>query len=138
MKPSVATAVFFLSGSLLVAPACSGGASGEGAGADAGAGAAAGVGDPCTPAQEADSSFLGFDEKQVEVETRSAACATGVCLVNHFRGRASCPYGQSADGSAPSGGQPCITTSGAAVTGSASNPAKRALVAPQCVDRAAD
>ena len=59
-----------------------------------------GVGDPCTPEQEYDPSFLGFDEKEVNVESKSFQCRTRICLVNHFRGRASCPYGQSVDGAA--------------------------------------
>src|SRR3954462_8604365 len=64
-----------------------------------------GVGDPCTPEQEYDPSFLGFDEKEVNVESKSFQCRTHICLVNHFRGRASCPSGRSTEGDAPSG--PC-------------------------------
>jgi hypothetical protein len=30
----------------------------------------------------------------VSVYTESPSCDSGVCLVNHFMGRASCPYGQ--------------------------------------------
>ena len=62
-----------------------------------------GVGDPCTPEQEYDPSFLGFNEKEVNVESKSFQCRTRICLVNHFRGRTSCPYGQSSDGIAPAG-----------------------------------
>ena len=50
-----------------------------------------GVGDPCTPEQEYNPSFIGFDEKEVNVESKSFQCRTRICLVNHFRGRASCP-----------------------------------------------
>ena len=57
-----------------------------------------GVGDPCTPEQEYDPSFIGFDEKEVNVESKSFQCRTRICLVNHFRGRASCPYGQNSEG----------------------------------------
>ena len=39
--------------------------------------------------------FTGFDEKEVNVESKSFQCRTRICLVNHFRGRVSCPYGQS-------------------------------------------
>lgn len=56
-----------------------------------------GVGDPCVPEDEYSPSFGGFDETEVSVETRSFQCETRVCLVNHFRGRVSCPYGQTAD-----------------------------------------
>jgi hypothetical protein len=62
-----------------------------------------GVGDPCTPEQEYNPSFIGFDEKEVNVESKSFQCRTRICLVNHFRGRASCPYGQSIDGNPPAG-----------------------------------
>jgi hypothetical protein len=57
-----------------------------------------GVGDPCTPEQEYDPSFLGFAATEVSVESKSFQCQTRLCLVNHFRGRVSCPYGQAADG----------------------------------------
>ena len=55
---------------------------------------ATGVGDPCTPEQEYHTSFAGFDEKEVNVESKSFQCQTRLCLVNHFRGRVSCAYGQ--------------------------------------------
>jgi hypothetical protein len=55
---------------------------------------ATGVGDPCIPEQEYDPTFPGFDEREVNVESKSFQCETRLCLVNHFRGRVSCPYGQ--------------------------------------------
>jgi hypothetical protein len=64
---------------------------------------ATGVGDPCTPEQEYDPTFGGFDEKEVNVESKSFQCQTRLCLVNHFRGRVSCPYGQASDGTSPPG-----------------------------------
>jgi hypothetical protein len=110
-----------------------------------------GVGDPCTPEQEYDPSFLGFDEKEVNVESKSFQCRTRICLVNHFRGRASCPYGQSVDGTEPAGAKgPCtIPGTTTAIDGLVPNPdkpdektfrdpRKKALVAAQCRDRAAD
>ncbi len=54
-----------------------------------------GVGDPCVPEDEYDTSFSGFSVDQVNVESRSFSCQTRICLVNHFQGRVSCPYGQS-------------------------------------------
>jgi hypothetical protein len=54
-----------------------------------------GVGDPCTPEDEYSQTFSGFKETEVSFERRSFQCETRVCLVNHFRGRVSCPYGQS-------------------------------------------
>ena len=38
-----------------------------------------GVGDPCTPEQEYDPSFNGFDEKEVNVESKSFQCRTRLC-----------------------------------------------------------
>jgi hypothetical protein len=55
-----------------------------------------GVGEPCTPEDEYQEDFNGFAVTEVNVESRSFQCETRVCLVNHFRGRVSCPYGQSA------------------------------------------
>src|SRR5579863_907910 len=49
------------------------------------------IGEPCTPVVESFPDFGGFDEQEVTVETDSP---TRVCLVNHFRGRVSCPQGQ--------------------------------------------
>ncbi len=107
-----------------------------------------GVGDPCTPEQEFDPSFLGFDEKEVNVESKSFQCRTRICLVNHFRGRASCPYGQDLNGNPPVGTNNACTIPGTSdkVNGltnqsdpaSFRDPRKKELVAPECVDRAAD
>jgi hypothetical protein len=57
-----------------------------------------GVGDPCTPEQEYDKSFLGFSSTEVSVESESFQCESRLCLVDHFQGRVSCPYGQEPDG----------------------------------------
>lgn len=56
-----------------------------------------GVGDPCVPEDEYSPDFAGFNAKEVNVESRSFQCETRVCLVNHFRGRVSCPLGQTSD-----------------------------------------
>jgi len=53
-----------------------------------------GVGDPCVPEDEYTPTFSGFGEQEANVESRSFQCETRVCIVNHFRGRVSCPYGQ--------------------------------------------
>ena len=52
-----------------------------------------GVGDPCTPEDEYQPDFSGFSVEEVNVESRSFQCETRICLVNHFQGRVSCPYG---------------------------------------------
>jgi len=54
-----------------------------------------GVGDPCIPEDEYSTEFSGYSAEEVNVESRSFQCETRVCLVNHFQGRVSCPYGQS-------------------------------------------
>ena len=71
-----------------------------------------GVGDPCTPEQEYDPTFSGFDEKEVNVESKSFQCQTRLCLVNHFRGRVSCPYGQNSQASGLPGGDAFGTMTG--------------------------
>lgn len=53
-----------------------------------------GVGDPCTPEDEHDPTFAGFDLSEENIESRSFQCDTRICLVNHFQGRVSCPLGQ--------------------------------------------
>jgi hypothetical protein len=116
---------------------------------------ASGVGDPCVPEEEYDPSFTGFDPKEVNVESRSFQCQTRLCLVNHFQGRVTCPYGQSPAGMPPSGvtscetdGQGmsgcCIPGVGAPVTGQVNgmpvNPNPQtglARVPAQCLDRTA-
>jgi hypothetical protein len=53
-----------------------------------------GIGDPCVPEDEYQQYFAGYSETEVNMESRSFQCETRLCLVNHFRGRVSCPYGQ--------------------------------------------
>ena len=105
-----------------------------------------GIGDPCTPEQEYNADFLGFDEKEVNVESKSFQCRTRLCLVNHFRGRVSCPYGQNAEGQGPPNGENCKipgtdqTVAGEKdpATGDFVDTRKKSSVPPQCSDRKAD
>ncbi len=60
-----------------------------------------GVGDPCTPEDEYQQDFGGFQVTETNVESRSFQCETRLCLVNHFQGRVSCRLGQSAGEGAP-------------------------------------
>jgi hypothetical protein len=53
-----------------------------------------GVGDPCVPEDEYQPTFSGFTAQELNIESRSFQCETRVCLVDHFRGRVSCPLGQ--------------------------------------------
>jgi hypothetical protein len=66
-----------------------------------------GVGDPCVPEDEYKTEFAGFKVTEENIESRSFQCQTRICLVNHFQGRVSCPYGQPkpAAGSTPTGCQ---------------------------------
>jgi hypothetical protein len=105
-----------------------------------------GIGDPCTPEQEYSSAFAGFSSQEVSTEGESFQCQTRLCLVNHFQGRVSCPYGQDAMGRPiPPATGACSTPGiGKSVTGplnSAGNPVDpKALktVKAQCLDRTAD
>jgi hypothetical protein len=69
-----------------------------------------GVGDPCVPEEEYLETFSGFSAEEVVAETRSLQCETRVCLVNHFQGRVSCPYGQTAQQTAS--GPRCVVPGG--------------------------
>jgi hypothetical protein len=88
------------------------------------------IGTPCAPlGAERDSTFVGFNKNELELATcQPEASGVPVCLAFHFQGRATCPYGQDANGRAPSGASPCKTPEGQPVTGA---------VEPQCVDRQA-
>lgn len=110
------------------------------------------IGQPCTPAVEDAQSFNGFRANEVSVELPDANADPGVlvCLVDHFRGRVSCPYGQSVDGTElpnidgatggafPAGVGPCKTPQlDVPVIGNSADPQTGALVEPQCADRRA-
>jgi hypothetical protein len=55
------------------------------------------VAEPCIPRDEYRTSFSSFGTQEIIVEDNSTECASGICLVNHFQGRVSCPYGGSWD-----------------------------------------
>jgi hypothetical protein len=99
---------------------------------------AAPVGATCLPLAENDSTFSGFSTDEVDISTNDGQCGSGSCLVNHFRGRVSCPYGQDRAGIGPSGTPGCVTP-GRCVPVSAANvdPSQGKAVAAQCTDRAA-
>jgi hypothetical protein len=99
-----------------------------------------GVGDPCTPEREYDPTFAGFVEQEVSTEGESFQCESRLCLVNHFQGRVSCPYGQDSNGNAiPPATQPCFTPGiGTPVTGPVPADNAGKAVSPQCTDRTAD
>lgn len=110
-----------------------------------------GVGDPCTPEAEYSTSFLGFNHREVSTESADYQCFSRLCLVNHFQGRVSCPYGQDGvqntdwntqggQATAPKG---CTTPYiNAKVDGKANGQYidmnAKATVQPQCLDRRDD
>ena len=76
-----------------------------------------GVGAPCIPEEEYEIDFPGFAKGEVNVESRSFQCESRVCLVKHFQGRVSCPYGQignapEVEGINPASPQECLIPGG--------------------------
>ena len=105
-----------------------------------------GIGDPCTPDREFDPTFRGFSQDGVFAESRSFSCESRICLVNHYRGRTSCPFGQDESGAGIEGkpgtdgtnGSGCkVPGTNTAIVGdkSAANPSGKSCVPPQCNDR---
>ncbi|WP_394837729.1 hypothetical protein LVJ94_12525 [Pendulispora rubella] len=95
-----------------------------------------GVGDPCVPEIEYTATFNGFDIDQEVVESRSYQCRTRLCLVNHFQGRITCPYGQRPDGTPRSGKEACVTpVAKKPVVGGAQSGYEGAEVKAQCSAR---
>jgi hypothetical protein len=85
------------------------------------------IGTPCLPSAENSVTFDGFDYHEVNLPT-TVPSGQPTCIVNHFQGLVTCPYGQSATGQPPPCASPCTTPTGQPVTG---------RVLPQCVDRLA-
>jgi hypothetical protein len=52
------------------------------------------LGSVCVPSAEADASFSGFHTDEVSVDFGSPACESGICVVQQFQGRVSCPLGR--------------------------------------------
>ena len=77
---------------LFGATACGGTTSEPSSGSENNAGESA-LGGPCVPQDEYQTSFRGFALDEVSIE-RSLQCESRRCVINHFQGRVSCPYGQ--------------------------------------------
>jgi hypothetical protein len=90
------------------------------------------VGAACVPSQELSPTFDGFSEMELGVDPGNPACGGGVCLVNHFRGRVTCPYGEQPDGGVPPGAAPCTVPG----TTTPLTPGRSGVPA-QCTDRSA-
>jgi hypothetical protein len=91
-----------------------------------------GVGDPCIPEQEYDPTYAGANYDEVGVVPGSFQCLTRLCLVNHFQGRVTCPYGQQANGAVISGSS---AMAGCVTPGLQTDVS--VAVAPECIDRQA-
>ena len=99
-----------------------------------------GVGDPCVPEDEYRQQVAGYAVTEVNVESRSFQCETRVCLVNHFQGRVSCPYGQTQEQintTCANGGCNADTGEGCRVPGTYADPIT-VPVKPQLAKRNAD
>lgn len=92
---------------------------------------AGGVGDPCIPEDEYVDTFSAYSAQEVNIESRSFQCESRVCLVNHFQGRVSCPYGQT-DTSLPGDNDAACRIPGT------KNEAIKVTVAPQIQSRQTD
>jgi hypothetical protein len=85
------------------------------------------IGASCTPSQESTPTFAGFSASDVVLDPSNPGCGGGSCIVNHFQGLISCPYGQDAQGTPPAGEKACtVPGTGQPVT---------QAVKPWCADR---
>jgi hypothetical protein len=105
------------------------------------------LGRPCIPKIELDPNFSGFRRKEVSIESRlglfDAAGMPLLCLMNHFSGRTTCPFGQDRDGKppavidpetqAPPG--PCTTPSSQKKVNPTNGSRLGACIPAQCSDR---
>jgi hypothetical protein len=82
----------------------------------------AALGESCVGGDEWVPYFAGYAAKEVNVEDRAPQCESSICLINHFQGRASCPYGQA------KGGTDCLLPDG---TGTVVTPVQPQLQARQ-------
>jgi hypothetical protein len=109
------------------------------------------IGSPCTPGTEGSPSYLGANLQEMSYDSNNPQCQSRLCLVNHFQGRVSCPYGQQADGTPRPGATSCsrsadagcctpadVPVTGEESDGAFANPNQQATVAPQCASRTAD
>ncbi len=100
---------------------------------------AASAGVACTPSIELSAAFGGFNYHEVTLDQGNASCNGGVCLVNHFQGLTSCPYGQDQNGNPPPGAPSGCTVPGTSMPVQPNLPVSGGGVAqtvdPWCTDR---
>jgi hypothetical protein len=67
------------------------------------------LGASCVPEQEHDVLYRGATIQEIGIVPDAPGCSGGTCVIDHFNGLTSCPYGQSADGGVPPGAPgPCM------------------------------
>src|SRR5688500_9384902 len=99
--------------------------------AEGGAGENRASGESCMPEHGRHPESSGFASTEDNIEIGASACASSICLANHFQGRTNCPYGQAAPSANEEPGAPiCALPDGRARVAVA--------VAPQLVERRAD
>jgi hypothetical protein len=54
------------------------------------------LGASCVTGDEWQPDFSAYSFQEVNTESGGPQCASSICLVHHFEGRATCPYGQAA------------------------------------------
>jgi hypothetical protein len=99
--------------------------------------AAASVGSPCTPSLEGSPTFGGFQAGAVTLDEANPACPGAVCLVNHFQGLTSCPYGQDSQGRPSAGASTACTVPGTSTPVRPGAIVGGETVEPWCADRRA-
>ena len=113
--------------------AISGSDGGTDASTDAGDASTGGgaIGSACLPSLEERLTFDGFSYQDVTLDETNPACGSAVCLVDHFQGRVSCPYGQTGTGQGPFDAGNCVAPD---------EPTENVvgIVNPQCTDRSAE
>jgi hypothetical protein len=112
----------------------SGGLNPGGAGSGSGANP---IGAPCVPGDEQFPTFSGFGLAESNIETMSPQCASKICIANHFQGRVTCPYGQTAADIANLAADSPQRCRVATTNGTAGTVAVTVAVSPQLVARQA-
>jgi hypothetical protein len=95
----------------------------------------ASVGTVCTPSPELSAAFGGFSYRQVTLDEGNPACPGAVCLVNHFQGLTTCPYGQDSNANPANGASTSCTVPGAGTPVRPGAVVGGETVEPWCSDR---
>jgi hypothetical protein len=93
------------------------------------------VGTTCIPSPEQSATFVGFNYRDVTLDADNGGCGGGVCLVDHFQGLTTCPYGQDKNGSPIPPATSACTVPGTDTLVLPDNPTAGQTIEPQCTDR---